>query len=267
MRSPGDEFPVSLRDLSDSIGCFPDRRMRAVALAQRLTAMGEESAAVLLAEILHSMGRAQDQEMRLVQDALLDLAALRACLGSEFIDGVRQFSQAMGLQGVLDLFNDGGAFRSALDEDLPVTSPDLKGVSLGVRKALARRPAMRWLEKLLHDQDPGVIRNLLSNPRLTEAEVLKVASRTPVSPRVLEEVARSQRWISRYRVKKALVLNPYTPLGVSLPLLGFLMTQDLLFVSRRDGLSPTLRSRALKLWEERRPKETDPGSNIPVFEI
>ncbi len=84
------------------------------------------------------------------------------------------------------------------------------------------RPAMRWLEKLLHDQDPGVIRNLLSNPRVTETEVLKLSSRTPVSPRVLEEVARSPRWISRYRVKKALVLNPYTPLGISLPLLGFL---------------------------------------------
>lgn len=218
-------------------------------------------------EILRSMGKVRDREMRLVQDALLDLEALRASLGSEFIDRVQQFSKAKGLQGVLDLFDGGGSFRSDPDGDLPVTSPEFKGVSLGVRKALARRPAMRWLEKLLQDQDPGVIRNLLSNPRLTEAEVLKVASRAPVSPRVLEEVARSQRWISRYRVKKALVLNPYTPLGVSLPLLGFLMTQDLLFVSRRDGLSPTLRCRALKLWEERRPRETDPGSNIPAFEI
>ncbi|MGQ9654937.1 MAG: hypothetical protein ACUVXD_12800 [Thermodesulfobacteriota bacterium] len=241
--------------------------MRAVALAQRLAVMGVENAAVLLDEILRSMGKVQDLEIRLVQDALLDLEALRACLGSEFIDRVRRFSKAKGFQGVLDLFDDGGSFRSDPDGDLHVTSPEFKGVSLGVRRALARRPAMRWLEKLLQDQDPGVIRNLLSNPRLTEAEVLKVASRAPVSPRVLEEVARSQRWISRYKVKKALVLNPYTPLGVSLPLLGFLMTQDLLFVSRRDGLSPTLRCRALKLWEERRPRETDPGSNIPGLEI
>ncbi len=257
MKSSGEEVPVSLRDLTGSIGCVLDRRMRAMALGQRLTAMGEEGAALLLAEILHSMGKVPDREVRLVQDALLDLPALKASLGSEFIDRVRQVSEARGLQSVLDLFNEGVPFRGVLDEELPMTPPEFKGVSLGVRKALAKRPAMRWLEKLLHDQDPGVIRNLLSNPRVTETEVLKLSSRTPVSPRVLEEVARSPRWISRYRVKKALVLNPYTPLGISLPLLGFLMSQDLLFVSQRDGLSPILRCRAMRLWEERRSKGTE----------
>jgi len=231
--------------------------MRALALADRLAAMGEERAALFLEGILRNVGRWEGQAMRSVRDALVDFLALREGLGPGLIERIRRVSEAMGCVQVLDLFNDGDAFRSAQEEDLPMTPPEFKGVTLGARKAMARQPTLKWLERLLQDQDPGVIRNLLLNPRVTEADVLKLASRTPVSARVLEEVARSQRWISRYRVKKALVLNPYTPLAISLPLLGFLMSQDLLFVSQRDGLSPALRSRARRLWEERRPL---PGS-------
>jgi hypothetical protein len=245
-----------LRDLIGSLSRISDRRMRALALAHRLAAMGEERAALFLEGILRNVGRWEGQGMRPVRDALVDFLALRERLGRGMIERIRRVSEAMGCVQVLDLFNDGDAYRNAQEEDLPMTPPEFKGVTLGARKAMARQPTSKWLERLLQDQDPSVIRNLLLNPRVTEAEVLKLASRTPVSSRVLEEVARSQRWISRYRVKKALVLNPYTPLGTSLPLLGFLMSQDLLFVSQRDGLSPTLRSRARRLWEERRPLRT-----------
>ena len=103
----------------------------------------------------------------------------------------------------------------------------------------------------MRDQDPGVIRNLLHNPRVTESEVLKLASRNPVSPRILEEVAYAERWISRYRLKLALVLNPCTPRNISTLLLGLLMVQDLPRVMERQQLPIVLRRHARKLRQER----------------
>ena len=57
----------------------------------------------------------------------------------------------------------------------------------------------------------------------------------------------SAKWIARYRVKRALVLNPGTPVEISLRLLPFLNAQDLKLVADSGNLPDTLTKAAAGL--------------------
>lgn len=109
-------------------------------------------------------------------------------------------------------------------EDETVTRPK---EPVGFRISLARRPAARVLDRLLFDPDARVVRTLLGNPRLTEAEVVKLAASRRAAPGVLEVIAEDDHWIVRYPVKVALANNPMTPLRVVVRLLPYLLHQDL----------------------------------------
>ena len=97
------------------------------------------------------------------------------------------------------------------DERLLATSPDGRVLTLGERKALARRPSRAALEKLLRDPHPHVIRTLLSNPRITEADVVRLAARRPAYPEVIAEIARHPAFSQRVRVRMAIVHTPWAP--------------------------------------------------------
>ncbi len=94
------------------------------------------------------------------------------------------------------------------------------------------------LERLLLDPDLLVIRHLLDNPRITEDDVIRIASRRPIPGSTLNEVAKSGRWASRRRVRVALARNPYCPTDLALRVLGSLPLGELREL-RGDGTLPS----------------------------
>jgi len=123
--------------------------------------------------------------------------------------------------------------------------------SLGLRISLARRTTPRIIERLIYDPDEKVIRTILGNPRITEVEVLKIASAPRTPPSILATLAHHQRWIPRYKVKLALVYNPNTPLRVTLGLLPLLMRQDLLEIAQCETLPHAVIEKASRLAKRR----------------
>ncbi len=137
---------------------------------------------------------------------------------------------------------------------LPLESPSeasLKDLTLGERKSLAKTLRLQILKKLLREQDSSVIRILLLNPRITEPDVLKIASFHPTSPAVLEEIARNPKWIARYRVKKALIANPYCPPALALYFLKFMLTRDLKEIATNENLHLAVQEAAHQLLQEK----------------
>jgi hypothetical protein len=114
-------------------------------------------------------------------------------------------------------------------------------LTLGERKSLARRRDRNLIARVLRDPHPDVIRILLGNPALTEEDVVRLCARRPVTPEVLREIFASTRWIVRYRVRRALVLNPFTPLDVAMQLAAHLTDQDARLVADSGELSDPLR--------------------------
>ncbi len=119
--------------------------------------------------------------------------------------------------------------------------------TLGHRRSIARGQDRDLLSRLVHDQDPVVVRHLLENPKITEREVLVAASRRPTHAAVLEEVFRSPRFSSNRRVRKALALNPYSPPALAAAALSLLTGPDLREVARDESVRPEVREHAARL--------------------
>jgi hypothetical protein len=110
---------------------------------------------------------------------------------------------------------------------------------VGEKVTLGKLATPAVLALLLADPEAKVIRSCLQNPRLRE-EDLVVAIREDTVPRaLLEEAPESWRWRESYAVRLALVLQPKTPLGVSLAQITSLLPADLLRVAQTPEL-PTL---------------------------
>lgn len=144
-------------------------------------------------------------------------------------------------------------FFSAPSQSIPRLSPNakiLKGkdgkpLTLGERKSFARNPRKNLLAKLLQDPSPEVIQNLLGGPRITEKDVIRIASLRPVQPEILEVIFSSSRWVSSYRVKVTLVSNPYLPPEIGIKIVPSLLKQDIRSLSNDNLIHPEIR-RAMK---------------------
>lgn len=145
------------------------------------------------------------------------------------------------------------ALRHAADRYLLERLPRL---AVGERIAVARRSGPMVSSRLRHDADVRVVAALLANPRLTEGQVLPLASSTAASPRVLALVASSDRWANRYAVRRALALNPQTPFAAQRRIIAGLQGSDLEQVRRAPALSSIVRRWASEALEGRRKKRS-----------
>lgn len=161
-------------------------------------------------------------------------ASLLACLSLAMADETCVELRA-SVSALLEARNQHGLARSLRrdvieEEEDALRVPDFgagRPVSLGERKSLARKNDRELIARVLRDPHPLVIRILLHNPGVIEADVLLLCARRPVAIDVLREVFRNARWIVRYPIKLALVLNPYTPLDIALQLAPLIHDQDI----------------------------------------
>lgn len=132
----------------------------------------------------------------------------------------------------------------ATSSEEPQRVPDVglgRTPTLGERKAWARTHDRRRLGHVLRDPHPDVVRVVLSNPHLTERDVVFLCAQRPVPPDVLRTVFASERWIVRYAVKLTVARNPHTPLDVALQLAPHLRAPDRRTLAASPELAPALR--------------------------
>ena len=103
----------------------------------------------------------------------------------------------------------------------------LPQIALGQKITLARRSPARIAGALLADGQPAVVKGALSNPNLTEAQVLKVLAREKLPPAVVQSIAQDPKWSHYYNVRIALLRQPSTTLTTILAFLPELTVSDL----------------------------------------
>jgi hypothetical protein len=108
-------------------------------------------------------------------------------------------------------------------------------------------------ERAVLIRDPAkIVQNaVLSSPKLTDPEVEAFAAAKNVHDNVLREINRNRRFIKNYAVQRNLVVNPKTPVEISLTLIRNLMVYDLKALQRSRNVSETIRSVAQKLYREK----------------
>jgi len=125
--------------------------------------------------------------------------------------------------------------------------PTGRPLTLGERKALARTRDREQILLLLRDPHPAVVAILLDNPHVTEVDVGRIASTRPAVPATLAAIAAHPRWSVRHAVKRALVLNPSTPLADAVRVATTLRAQELRELAADSSLPEALRTHAAEV--------------------
>lgn len=202
-------------------------------------------------------------------DRLIDLCVRNGVR----VEGIPTFDQhAEALQGQLipepdpdELLPSDAAFVAALEADAEEDAIDRDAVEGGEEvkdkfKPLSMRIAGMPLQEklrltlvgnsaaraiLVRDSNRMVALATVQSPTMTEAEAASIAHSRQIAEEVLRFIGNKRDWLSNYEVKKALVFNPKTPVGVSMRFLSHLHTSDLRGVSKSRGIPAALKQAAV----------------------
>ncbi len=237
--------------LSD-LTALPEERMRLDLLGRRLSVLEPEGAARLI-DAIYKKG-AEDKAARRFLSILVNPEGLKKALGEEKFGSIYHASVKMGLRKVSRLFTDLPPRKTGVAGYEKEEEAKMEFITLGQRRMMSKSNVKDTIDRLLSDPDVMVVENLLNNPRITEKEVLKIASKRPNSALILKLVSTHRVWSKRYEVKKAIILNPYTPPRISVALLDMMLTQDLKLIADDKTIHSQVRLSAKDLLNEREGK-------------
>lgn len=103
----------------------------------------------------------------------------------------------------------------------------IPAMPLGIKTTLARRASSNVLMRLMEDGMKQVVSVCLDSPYMTEATIYKIVSLETTSPQVIRLIANHSKWSSRYQIRRALIVNNYTPLSCVVSFLKNMKASDL----------------------------------------
>ncbi len=128
----------------------------------------------------------------------------------------------------------------------------IQHLTIGEKIALALRGGQEVRSILLKDPSKEVVLSVLKNPKMTETEVEMVAHSRNVPEEVLRAICRNREWTKNYNIIFALVNNPKTPPGLSVPFVTSLRTKDLVILERNKNVPEAVRAAAKRLLQSRK---------------
>ncbi len=235
-------------------------------LAERIAL--DEQRILACPEIIEALYRNKSTRMSTV-DRLVDLAVRNDVK----VDGIPTFeAHAQAIAGQLipeptDEPLPGDALFSealAADDDGEAVLQDQVDGSEEVRdryKPLAMQLAdMNFAEKLrmtqignaatrsilVRDANRIVAMAAIASPQMSEPEAVAIANSRQVSEDILRFIGNKREWLGSYDIKRSLLFNPKTPVGISMRFLSHLHLADLRALSRSRGIPAAVKSAALQ---------------------
>lgn len=240
---------MNLETLISKVLSLSERSQRAFSLKEQLLSLTKEKLSELLEDIVNSSLRNDDSTKELLF-SFTDI--LENTINFEHDEKYSQFIEVL-LQlktsnRTLKFFiAPPPAHRFIKRGEIQTTDILLDYLPLGVKRSFAKKMDKNLLKRMLMEKDPIVVRYLLSNPLITEKEVLKIISSRPNTAGVIKVVFASEKWIKNYRVKEAIIKNPYSPFRISLLLLMYMNRKELRQIEADESLHPDLRIEAKRI--------------------
>lgn len=228
--------------LLDDISALPEERMRLALLCKTISELSPEDSARLLDAVYNR--DIENKPATIVRSLMVDDDSVHSQLGDAAYNSIYLAALRLNLTRISRLFTDFEPHKKGVSGYEEEEFIKMEHLTLGERRSLSKSQLKTHIDMLLSDPDPVVIANLLNNPRITEREVLKIASKRPNSARILKLVALHPKWSKRYEVAKAVTLNPYTPPRISIALIEKMLTQDLSAISDDNTIHPEVRETA-----------------------
>ncbi len=242
------DIEAEASDLARRLGALEEGAVRARAAGRALAALEPGRAAAVVAALV-ARGREEPGPVAAVGQALLDP---EAGVGYEQLAAIYRAASDEGREEVKALLLAPPPQR-AWEEPADKADPRLSHLTLGHKKSLARRhrdPDL--LARLAAEGEPAVVRELVRNPRLTEAFAVRIAARRPCRPQTLRCLFEERRWRTRPAVAQALARNPYLETEIALKLLPLLGARALAEMASDASLHPLVRAMARRVGADRR---------------
>ncbi len=200
--------------------------MRVAALSEQLQARSPDDAAWLL-DALATAGRAGGAPFDLSLLAAVELACSDR-LPNPTRQAIFESAARLGLEACGELLWTSDTPAQDGDAAGPrALTPGSRPLTLGERKSLARSWKREVIERLVIDPHVDVVELLLRNSRVTETDVLRIATARRASASVLALLLATPRWSCRPRIRMALLRNPNMPEATAVRLVGLLNRSEL----------------------------------------
>ncbi len=240
---------------SRSVPSLREIPLRVAYLRSELTGRPLAAVAAALDELC---GRAEQADPVAREVLAAAVTVLADPTSADLADALRQVAEHAALLALARLLRrrtrgEPAPDRPVIDARTLATSSSGRVLTLGERRALARRPSRAAFDKLLRDPHPMVVQNLLQNPLLTEDDVVRMAARRPAYPEVISEVARHPVWSQRARVRMAIVQNPGAPPEIAVPMVRLLIRGELQQLTAAADVPGVVRAAATELLLRRPP--------------
>ena len=107
---------------------------------------------------------------------------------------------------------------------------------------------------LVRDPNRIVAQAVITNAKITEQEVEKIAAMRSVPEDVLRQIAINRNWARNYSIMHKLAQNPRTPISNAMTILTRLQLRDLQALAKSRNVSEAVRKQALRLFTTRQGK-------------
>jgi hypothetical protein len=105
---------------------------------------------------------------------------------------------------------------------------------------------------LIRESSKIIALSVLGNPRITLGEIEFFAKSPNLSEDVIRKIGTNQEWTRKNTVVSALVNNPKTPVGVSLPYVNRLTDRELTLLEKSRSIPAAVRTAARNLLAKRK---------------
>ena len=134
---------------------------------------------------------------------------------------------------------------------------EIPTLTMGQKLALAMKGNKETREILISQPQLIVQKAVLSNPQITEEEVLSLASDRGTAGDLLRMIALNREWMKSAEIKIALVKNPKSPIGIVLPFLAGLGNHELTTISRSKNIASAIVKQAETILKARGQKKAE----------
>jgi hypothetical protein len=121
----------------------------------------------------------------------------------------------------------------------------LMGIAEKIKMALSGDK--EWRSILIKDANKLVSGSVIKNPRITEAEIHTLVKAGVQNDEIMRLICANKEWIKNYKIRKALVENPRTPVQNALRYLATLGVKDVAGYAKSKNISSVISTQAKRM--------------------
>jgi hypothetical protein len=235
---------------------FFEKERGAQQIANELRAQGKDAAAEFIeqaefAENLETSGLSLEDALFLAEHIEVpDSEVDDSWLGLEYIEELYEESEEQRAAVISKILSELSLEDEISNERVSMLNRVMR-MGIKDRVKLAMKGDREARNILIRDSNRMVSQAVISNPRITENEVEKIASMRTITEDILRQIGNNRTWARSYSIVHNLARNPRTPIANVLTILSRLQLRDLAALSKNRNVSDAVRRQALRLSQAR----------------